>query len=762
MTLNWDNPLAAPISRVQSRPEQDRNKSVTLIMDETVDQGEAVEQVEKNNTELSLEYPASDTQFVQSLTFGDSANDSDSGSQRRATHPTQETTSLAQTPPATLKASSSARRREPGESKPFTPMKPINSEDKRVINGLGDINQLAPFKYPWAWEFFINANKNHWTPLDINMAQDVHDYHHKLKPEERHVYENVLAYLTTSDILAMRNIGLAVMEKMTAPELQIYQARQVYEEALHCFKEGTEVLTPRGWVDFRTLIESETVAQYCEDGTIEFVKPLGITRDYFEGDLIRFSSSVYESVVTPNHRCVALDTRNDNKLVIQTAEQISVHNKNIPVAGRLNASSTASLSWLERLAIAYQADGTLLNSQSNDFTGTGYRFHFKREDKIERLETILNHLDLQYSKYTCADTSTRFDIPKQNLELVKDFSWVNFEAISYAWIREFIDELMNWDGSRSSDMLRYVTTNQRCYDVVMALGVMADYRCGVHKAETSAGNPAWTINFVDRPYVSGRTIEKTTETYSGYVYSVGVPSTMLVVRYNDKVTVSGNTWTYQHCIETIGLDQSEIYNRYRVVPEINQKIQIANRRLNAVMRSDIDLRHPDDLQEFVLSYAFFSGIFEGCWFYNGFSPIFALQRRGLMKGTAEQLQYIMRDEVMHCSFGIRVVRQIMQEENVQLDPRDIRDMWDEAEAAEVAYSQFLLPTPILGYSQQDHHEQFRFIANRRARSLGMEEPFPGAKNALPWLDEQSNMRKEKNFFETRVTEYQTGGALKWE
>jgi ribonucleoside-diphosphate reductase beta chain len=456
MMLNWDNPLALPNTGVQSRPELDGNKSVTLnpTLDEVVDQGEAVEQVEKNKTKPSLEYPASDTNLVQTLTFEDSANDSDSSSQRRTTSATQEATTATQTSPTALNASLSARRREQ-HNEPFTPMKPINSEDKRVVNGMGDINQLAPFKYPWAWEFFINANKNHWTPLDINMAQDVHDYHHNLKPEERHVYENVLAYLTTSDILAMRNIGLAVMEKMTAPELQIYQARQVYEESLH-------------------------------------------------------------------------------------------------------------------------------------------------------------------------------------------------------------------------------------------------------------------------------------------------------------------TWTYQHCIETIGLDQSEIYNRYRVVPEINQKIQIANRRLNAVMRSDINLRDPYDLQEFVLSYTFFSGIFEGCWFYNGFSPVFALQRRGLMKGTAEQLQYIMRDEVMHCSFGIRVVRQIMQEENVTLDPRDIRDMWDEAEAAEMAYSKFLLPTPILGYSQQDHHEQFRFIANRRARQLGFDEPFPGAKNALPWLDEQSNMRKEKNFFETRVTEYQTGGALKWE
>ncbi|MBT3060466.1 MAG: ribonucleotide-diphosphate reductase subunit beta, partial [Candidatus Thiodiazotropha sp. (ex Lucina pensylvanica)] len=305
------------------------------------------------------------------------------------------------------------------ETEAQSSMEPVNPDDKRVINGMTDINQLAPFKYPWAWEYFLNANKNHWTPLDINMAQDVHDYQHKLTLEERHVYENVLSYLTTSDILAMRNIGLAVMEKMSAPELQIYQARQVYEESLH-------------------------------------------------------------------------------------------------------------------------------------------------------------------------------------------------------------------------------------------------------------------------------------------------------------------TWTYQHCIETIGLDQGEIYNRYRVVPQINKKIQITNRRLASILRADIDLRDPDELQNFVMAYIFFAAIFEGCWFYNGFSPIFALQRRGLMKGTAEQLQYIMRDEVLHASFGIRVVKQIIQEENITLDKKTMQEMWDETEAAEIGYADYILRDPILGYSKEDHVGQFRFIANRRARQLGIEEPFPGA------------------------------------
>lgn len=92
------------------------------------------------------------------------------------------------------------------EKAPDSAMPPVRAEDKRVVNGQTDINQLAPFRYPWAWKYFLNANKNHWTPLDINMAQDVRDYHHTLTSQERHVYENVLSYLTTSDILAMRTL----------------------------------------------------------------------------------------------------------------------------------------------------------------------------------------------------------------------------------------------------------------------------------------------------------------------------------------------------------------------------------------------------------------------------------------------------------------------------------------------------------------------------------------------------------------------------
>ncbi len=310
------------------------------------------------------------------------------------------------------------------DAAPQADVRPVNPDDKRVINGMTDINQLAPFKYPWAWEYFLNANRNHWTPLDIGMAQDVQDYHHKLTLEERHVYENVLSYLTTSDILAMRNIGLAVMEKMSAPELQIYQARQVYEESLH-------------------------------------------------------------------------------------------------------------------------------------------------------------------------------------------------------------------------------------------------------------------------------------------------------------------TWTYQHCIETIGLDQGEIYNRYRVVPEINGKIQIANRRLNSVLRADIDLHRSRRTAQLPDGLHLLCGRVRRLLVLQRLQPDLrpAASRPDEGYGRAVPVHHARRGAaclVWHPCGQADHARGKHPAGPDRPSPR----CGPNARPPKTAYAGYILRDPILGYSKEDHLGQYRFIANRRARSLGLEEPYPGAEPTL--------------------------------
>lgn len=1262
----------------------------------------------------------------------------------------------------------------------------VSVNDKRVVNGKGDINQLAPFKYPWAWEYFLNGNKNHWTPTDINMNQDVMDYHHKLNDAERHVFENVIAYLTTSDILAMRNIGLAVMEKMTAPELQIYQARQVYDE---CLTDDHEVLTTDGWKPISEITVNDqvyTMDPVTQQRQFEKVERVVNYPDY-TGVLHEFTSRHVSQCVTSNHRMPYIDRNSCSQVKYahefpEGVQGVGFYNNtsNMPDVGELTAE--------EQFLIALQADGTVL--RCDPVTGKSgdaiiCTFSFNKKRKLKRFEQILGKLNYEFSVSTDPSKESFYEKtvysvkPPSGLLVTKLFQdWVDISNAEPSWARAFIEELSKWNGwgylvNWFTDGIGYATPDLRNAKVVEQLGLIAGYRvtyntplskrgaetfhrmyftsnssnqgavvkkehavvnvpvycltvpsgfffvkrnnaisltgnsvhcyiegtsvltpagwkdfrmvtpdtlvyqygkdgklevtphlgvtkdpfdghllrihgenyesvvtpnhkCVVytrspngltmtkmtaeelsqggalskvdlplrctqtyvgeeqieqsliamaiylHRLDTCKGNDTVVLSFtagldtrpclltiaaltkanvtfthtvvtdthfvtipstllkthvikddtfdqglqqvygeavrwllgtnipIDIKYltlsvsvwltvagyntcehgdtfdinskvcVDGGTLSIEPHRYKGFVYSVGVPSTMIVTRYKGKVSISGNTWTYQHCIETIGLDQAEIYNRYRVVPGINGKIQMSNRRLEAAMRKDIDLTNRDDLHSFAMSLVFFSAIFEGCWFMNGFSPIFSLQRRGLMKGTGEQLQYIGRDECLlpdtdvltpdgwlpiskltkgtavlqyepekgcsfvvpsriidqqyegtiynfssglghydlsvtpahrmvtrnknrgirvvqaekcyvhpymsmvvghgvhpienssltirerialayqadgavtrvactgvtcghvlgtialkrsrkitrltalleesgytwrksiqagdyhsfriefpisdvkymskslewinlgtitcatareileeiaewdgsrpsdnrirydstngeavdklqaiaaiagyrvlrklvtddrsdlyndvhrlyvhkvstqvngvtiaktdhqysgtihcvtvdsgmfyvrrngavmitgnssHVSFGIKLVRTMMSEEQLSLDETELSVMWKEAEACEQAYIDYILQNPILGYSKEDHMEQFRFFANRRARALGVKEPFPGATNALPWLDEQLNMRKEKNFFETRVTEYQTGAALNWD
>jgi len=158
-------------------------------------------------------------------------------------------------------------------------------------------------------------------------------------------------------------------------------------------------------------------------------------------------------------------------------------------------------------------------------------------------------------------------------------------------------------------------------------------------------------------------------------------------------------------------------------------------------------------------------IFEGIFFYVGFIQIFAMGRQNKMVGTSEQLQYIMRDESMHLNFGIDVINQI-KVENPHLWTESLQneaiDMIRTGVDLEHQYAVDTMPRGILGLNAEMFKEYLQFIANRRCRQIGLTEHYSGVDNPFPWMSEMMDLKKEKNFFETRVTEYQTGGALQWE
>lgn len=120
---------------------------------------------------------------------------------------------------------------------------------------------------------------------------------------------------------------------------------------------------------------------------------------------------------------------------------------------------------------------------------------------------------------------------------------------------------------------------------------------------------------------------------------------------------------------------------------------------------------------------------------------------------------------MHVNFGVDVINQI-KIENPHLWTAEFQDevtqMILEGTQLEIDYARDTMPRGVLGMNAAIMEEYLHFICNRRLAQIGLKEQFPGASNPFPWMSEIIDLRKEKNFFETRVTEYQVGGALSWD
>ncbi|WP_347331022.1 ribonucleotide-diphosphate reductase subunit beta [Marinimicrobium locisalis] len=226
-----------------------------------------------------------------------------------------------------------------------------------------------------------------------------------------------------------------------------------------------------------------------------------------------------------------------------------------------------------------------------------------------------------------------------------------------------------------------------------------------------------------------------------------------------------HTHAYQYCIESLGMDEAEIFNMYREMPSVAAKAAWSLKHTQTLGDPTFNTGTPETDQELLRNLVAFYAVTEGIFFYCGFSQILSMGRRNKMTGVAEQFQYILRDESMHLNFGIDVINQIKLENPHLWTPefqKEVTQMVLEGTELEIAYARDTMPRGVLGMNAGMMEEYLHFIANRRLAQLGLKEQYPGAQNPFPWMSEIMDLRKEKNFFETRVTEYQVGGALSWD
>lgn len=220
---------------------------------------------------------------------------------------------------------------------------------------------------------------------------------------------------------------------------------------------------------------------------------------------------------------------------------------------------------------------------------------------------------------------------------------------------------------------------------------------------------------------------------------------------------------FQYIVQSLSLDEGEIFNMYREVEAIYKKDEHAMSCTAGVLDPNLDTKTTEGLQTLVKNLIGLYVITEGIFFYGGFVTMLSFGRQNRIPGTCEQIQYILRDESIHMNFGIELINTIV-DENPQVWTEDFKaqmvDFIKRAVKLELDYIRDCLPDGILGLNHNLLQEYVQYLADRRFEKLRLPQQY-GSGNPFPWMSEVIDLKKEKNFFETRVTEYQTGGALEW-
>ena len=224
-----------------------------------------------------------------------------------------------------------------------------------------------------------------------------------------------------------------------------------------------------------------------------------------------------------------------------------------------------------------------------------------------------------------------------------------------------------------------------------------------------------------------------------------------------------HTHAYQYIVESLGLDGGEIFNMYRENSAHHSKADFILGFNDGIFADGFHTGTFKNDQKFLENLCIFSLILEGIFFYSSFAVIFGFQRQNKLVGSAEQIQYIMRDESQHLNFGINMINAIKEEQPELWDDKFQKHMIDlvkQATKLEYEYAQAVFPRGIFGMNADGFKQYIEYIADRRLGAVGLPKQF-NVKNPFPWMSEAVDLSKEKNFFETRVTEYQTGGTLDW-
>lgn len=218
--------------------------------------------------------------------------------------------------------------------------------------------------------------------------------------------------------------------------------------------------------------------------------------------------------------------------------------------------------------------------------------------------------------------------------------------------------------------------------------------------------------------------------------------------------------TIVYICDSLDLDINEVYEAYQNIPCIKAKDDF-------LMKITTDLSQVNDaelttdvIRDIIRGIFIYYIICEGTFFFSGFAMLLAMSDK--IPGVAEQIQYTLRDESLHIEYGTSVLNLTKEQyPDVWTDEfkSELIDYLQNAVELEIQYAKDVLPRGVLGLNSEMFTSYVHFIANRRLDGLKLDYQYTNANNPFPWLSETIDLSKQKNFFESKVTEYQNAGAL---
>lgn len=626
---------------------------------------------------------------------------------------------------------------------------------------------ILPYEYPSLLQYKDAIRHAYWIDTEYNFTTDIQDFKVNVSDVERDIIKKTMLAISQIEV-NVKTFWADMYKRM--PITEIGDVGMTFAE---CHIEGTEILTPTGWIDFRNIRVGDDVMQYNTDTkTMSVSKVNHVVCDDFDGDMYKFSKKKLEAIVTPNHRIVYFTKR--GVLTEKFAKDITIHSDcKIPEAAKLfNPNGIKNLSWMDRLRIAIQADGSSRYYQKNEerirrglYKNTHtYEIGFKKDRKKERFLEILSNLDVDFREYKDSrDGYVKYEVDLDTEFDYKNFDWIKINDKSWEWCEDFVQELSNWDGYILEDKkdckIKYSTTNKSCADIVQMVGIGAGYKCNINTYidnRKDSYKDVYTVSFISNRELVGTNTSKESLPYKGKVYCVNVDSGVIITRYKDTTFISGNSEVrhkdaYARLLRILGLEDE--FRTVVEIPAIKDRI--------AYLTKYLDGTRSKDNKMYTKSVLLFSLFIEHVSLFSQFLIMMSFNKeRNIFKGISNVVEATSKEEDIHGNFGAEIIN-IIKNENPEWFDSEFEDLiysaCKKAYSAECKILDWIFEKGELDFLSKETIKHF--IMNRFNNSLnkiGMKPIFEVDSNEVQktlWFELETIASKESDFFYKRIVDY---------